>query len=164
MWPSSLCECILADAPSVGSRCTASPTFTTISHSLISCPEPVYRVAEKEWKDFVEAFTDAIIEVDPEVPPLPPKDVIHRIYRDVRSSWYFILSPVALNALQIRFSNDKTPYKQGFSASFSRSGRKGTFAGCTSLPPPLEGSATDRTIPSQITCKPCCCVPRYEFS
>ncbi|KAI5829362.1 hypothetical protein K523DRAFT_320647 [Schizophyllum commune Tattone D] len=68
-------------------------------------------VAEKEWKDFVEAFTDAIIEVDPEVPPLPPKDVIHRIYRD------------------IRFSNDKTPYKQGFSASFSRSGRKGTFAG-----------------------------------
>ncbi|KAL1757366.1 hypothetical protein FB107DRAFT_209391 [Schizophyllum commune] len=78
---------------------------------LISCPEPVYRVAEKEWKDFVEAFTDAIIEVDPEVPPLPPKDVIHRIYRD------------------IRFSNDKTPYKQGFSASFSRSGRKGTFAG-----------------------------------
>ncbi|TRM67102.1 hypothetical protein BD626DRAFT_484748 [Schizophyllum amplum] len=67
-------------------------------------------VAEKEWKDFVEAFTDVMIEVDPEVPPLPPKDVIHRIYRD------------------IRFSNDKTPYKTGFSASFSRSGRKGPFA------------------------------------
>jgi uncharacterized protein (DUF2461 family) len=32
--------------------------------------------------------------------------------------------------LQVRFSNDKTPYKQGFSASFSRSGRKGIFAHC----------------------------------
>ncbi|KAF5320425.1 hypothetical protein D9611_010814 [Ephemerocybe angulata] len=72
--------------------------------------EPVYRVAEQEWKDFVEALTDSLMEVDPEIPPLPPKDVIHRIYRD------------------IRFSNDKTPYKRGFSASFSRSGRKGIFA------------------------------------
>ncbi|KXN85780.1 hypothetical protein AN958_10845 [Leucoagaricus sp. SymC.cos] len=72
--------------------------------------EPVYRVAEKEWKDFIEAFTDVLIEVDPEIPPLPPKDVIHRIYRDMR------------------FSNDKTPYKKGLSASFSRSGRKGIFA------------------------------------
>ncbi|KAA1474586.1 hypothetical protein DENSPDRAFT_841191 [Dentipellis sp. KUC8613] len=72
--------------------------------------EPVYRLAEKEWKDFVDKFTDALTEVDPQIPPLPPKDVIHRIYRD------------------IRFSNDKTPYKTGFSASFSRSGRKGIFA------------------------------------
>ncbi|KAF5350647.1 hypothetical protein D9756_008489 [Leucocoprinus leucothites] len=73
--------------------------------------EPVYRVAEKEWKDFIDSFTDVLIQVDPEIPPLPPKDVIHRIYRD------------------IRFSNDKTPYKKGLSASFSRSGRKGIFAG-----------------------------------
>ena len=35
---------------------------------------------------------------------------------------------------QIRFSNDKTPYKTNFSASFSRSGRKGIFAGCESIP------------------------------
>ncbi|KAF5328446.1 hypothetical protein D9619_013233 [Psilocybe cf. subviscida] len=74
--------------------------------------EPVYRLAEKEWKDFVDAFTDVLVEVDAQVPHLPPKDVIHRIYRDVR------------------FSNDKTPYKKGLSASFSRSGRKGIFAGC----------------------------------
>jgi hypothetical protein len=40
-------------------------------------------VAEKEWKDFVEAFTDDLGEVDPQIPPLPTKDVIHRIYRDV---------------------------------------------------------------------------------
>ncbi|CAA7263399.1 unnamed protein product [Cyclocybe aegerita] len=75
--------------------------------------EPVYRQAEQEWKDFVEAFTDLLIEVDSQIPHLPPKDVIHRIYRDMR------------------FSNDKTPYKKAFSASFSRSGRKGIFAGCT---------------------------------
>ena len=46
--------------------------------------EPVYRQAEKEWKCFIEAFTDVLAEVDPQIPHLPPKDVIHRIYRDVR--------------------------------------------------------------------------------
>jgi hypothetical protein len=35
--------------------------------------EPVYRQAEKEWKDFIEAFTDLLVEVDDQVPPLPPK-------------------------------------------------------------------------------------------
>jgi len=70
----------------------------------------VFRQAEKEWKAFIEVFTDHIVEADPQIPHLPPKDVIHRIYRDVR------------------FSNDKTPYKTNFSASFSRSGRKGIFA------------------------------------
>ncbi|KAF5325250.1 hypothetical protein D9619_010124 [Psilocybe cf. subviscida] len=81
--------------------------------------EPVYRLAEKEWKDFVDAFTDVLVEVDAQVPHLPPKDVIHRIYRDVR------------------FSNDKTPYKKGLSASFSRSGRKG-YSLDTILSPLLE--------------------------
>ena len=47
--------------------------------------EPVYRVAEKEWKDFIDAFTDLLVEADPQIPHLPPKDVIHRIYRDVRT-------------------------------------------------------------------------------
>ncbi|KAF5333834.1 hypothetical protein D9758_017425 [Tetrapyrgos nigripes] len=72
--------------------------------------EPVYRLAEKEWKDFVDSFTEVLMEVDNHIPPLPAKDIVHRIYRD------------------IRFSNDKTPYKRSFSASFSRSGRKGIFA------------------------------------
>jgi hypothetical protein len=45
--------------------------------------EAVFRQAEKEWKAFVEAFTDHITEADPQIPHLPPKDVIHRIYRDV---------------------------------------------------------------------------------
>ncbi|KIO21870.1 hypothetical protein M407DRAFT_28581 [Tulasnella calospora MUT 4182] len=73
--------------------------------------EPVYRLAEKEWVDFVDKLVEKVsTDVDEEIPPLPAKDVIHRIYRD------------------IRFSNDKTPYKTNFSASFSRSGRKGIFA------------------------------------
>ncbi|KAI6040353.1 hypothetical protein EDC04DRAFT_2678669 [Pisolithus marmoratus] len=72
--------------------------------------EPVYRRCEKEFKEFIEAFSEMLVSVDPQIPPLPPKDVVHRIYRD------------------IRFSNDKTPYKTGLSASFSRSGRKGIFA------------------------------------
>ncbi|KAK2462552.1 hypothetical protein APHAL10511_005522 [Amanita phalloides] len=73
--------------------------------------EPVFRQAEKEWKDFIDQFTDILVEADPQIPHLPAKDVVHRIYRDVR------------------FGNDKTPYKGNFSASFSRSGRKGIFAG-----------------------------------
>ncbi|KAG2102552.1 uncharacterized protein F5147DRAFT_581041 [Suillus discolor] len=80
------------------------------SSELICQTEPVYRRVEKEFKAFIEAFTDMLTDVDSEIPPLPPKDVTHRIYRDVR------------------FSNDKTPYKKGLSASFSRSGRKGIFA------------------------------------
>ena len=46
-------------------------------------PEPVYRLAEKEFKDFIEDFTDILVESDPQIPHLPPKDVMHRIYRDV---------------------------------------------------------------------------------
>ncbi|KAF9241530.1 hypothetical protein BU15DRAFT_44680 [Melanogaster broomeanus] len=89
---------------------------SSLSWPLLTCnSEPVYRRSEKEFKDFVEAFTTMLTEVDPQIPPLPPKDVIHRIYRD------------------IRFSNDKTPYKTGLSASFSRSGRKGIFAFCVVL-------------------------------
>ncbi|KAG6372331.1 hypothetical protein JVT61DRAFT_7771 [Boletus reticuloceps] len=83
--------------------------IATVTHCAC-LPEPVYRRCEKEFKNFIEAFTTMLIEVDPQIPPLPPKDVIYRIYRD------------------IRFSNDKTPYKTGFSAGFSRSGRKGIFA------------------------------------
>ncbi|KAH7096921.1 hypothetical protein BKA62DRAFT_483760 [Auriculariales sp. MPI-PUGE-AT-0066] len=84
--------------------------------------EPVYRQAEQEWKDFIIAFSDKLSEIDSEIPPLPPKDVVHRIYRDVR------------------FSHDKTPYKTNFSASFSRTGRKGPFAHCTYLLRPGGGS------------------------
>jgi hypothetical protein len=48
--------------------------------------EPVYRLAEQEWKDFIDEFTASLTEVDPQIPPLPTRDVIHRIYRDVSQS------------------------------------------------------------------------------
>lgn len=50
-------------------------------------------------------------DVDETVPFLPVKDMVYRIHRDVR------------------FSNDKTPYKRTLMATFSRGGRKGPFAG-----------------------------------
>lgn len=51
-----------------------------------------------------------IITLDPTIPELPLKDVVFRIYRD------------------IRFSNDPTPYKPHYSVAFSRTGRKGPYA------------------------------------
>jgi len=49
-------------------------------------------------------------EVDPTIPLLPTKDIVFRIFRD------------------IRFSNDKTPFKPNFAAAWSRTGRKGPYA------------------------------------
>ncbi|KAG6899659.1 hypothetical protein C0993_008235 [Termitomyces sp. T159_Od127] len=100
---------VVVQAPKTGQGASFLLSVMIVSGSF-KLHEPVYRQAENEWKAFVEAMTDRITEADPQVPPLPPKDLIHRIYRDVR------------------FSNDKTPYKGHFSASFSRSGRKGIWA------------------------------------
>ena len=58
----------------------------------------------------MEALSTKLQEVDTTIPPLPLKDIIFRIYRDVR------------------FSNDKTLYKDHFSAAWSRTGRKGPYA------------------------------------
>jgi hypothetical protein len=57
--------------------------------------EPVYRLAEQEWKDFVEALTTIMVdEVDSQIPHLPPKDYILRIYRDVRLIFIVRVLPV----------------------------------------------------------------------
>lgn len=32
----------------------------------------------------MEKFVEVLVAADPQIPFLPPKDVIHRIYRDVR--------------------------------------------------------------------------------
>ncbi|KAH7312284.1 hypothetical protein B0I35DRAFT_436588 [Stachybotrys elegans] len=69
-----------------------------------------YRRALKDWLSFVEAATTSIIDVDETIPELPVKDVVFRIYRD------------------IRFSKEKLPYKPHFSAAWSRTGRKGPYA------------------------------------
>ncbi|KJK81900.1 hypothetical protein H634G_03163 [Metarhizium anisopliae BRIP 53293] len=61
--------------------------------SWLKSHDDEYRRALKDWQSFVEAATLTIIEVDETIPELPVKDVIFRIYRDVR------------------FSKVKTPYK-----------------------------------------------------
>ncbi|KAK4694716.1 hypothetical protein P7C71_g2911, partial [Lecanoromycetidae sp. Uapishka_2] len=70
-----------------------------------------YRKSKQDWDVFVESLTEKIIEKDETIPELPPKDLTFRIYRD------------------IRFSPDPTPYKTHFSAAWSRTGRKGPYAG-----------------------------------
>ena len=100
-----------------------------------------------EWKAFIEVLTDHMVEADPQIPQLPPRDVIHRVYRDV--SQLQRPDPALNLPTQVRFSNDKTPYKTNFSASFSRSGRKGIFAHCTSAFLCSTFTPTDRV---QITC------------
>ncbi|KAK7888113.1 hypothetical protein LTR67_008990 [Exophiala xenobiotica] len=55
--------------------------------------DPDYRESWKDWQSFVEALTEKISEIDETIPELPPKDLVFRIYRD------------------IRFSSDPTPYK-----------------------------------------------------
>jgi uncharacterized protein (TIGR02453 family) len=72
--------------------------------------DPDYRTSWKDWESFVETLSEKVAEVDETVPELPPKDLVFRIYRDVR------------------FSPDPTPYKAHFSCALSRTGRKGPFA------------------------------------
>ena len=70
-----------------------------------------YRASLRDWNSFVDALTPLIVEKDETIPELPNKDLTFRIYRD------------------IRFSPDPTPYKTHFSAAWSRTGRKGPYAG-----------------------------------
>ena len=70
-----------------------------------------YRASKSDWDAFVGSLTEKMIEKDDTIPELPPKDLTFRIYRD------------------IRFSPDPTPYKTHFSAAWSRTGRKGPYAG-----------------------------------
>ncbi|CAI9626763.1 unnamed protein product [Alternaria burnsii] len=72
--------------------------------------DPDFRVSFQDFTTFAEKVSDKIIEADETIPELPVKDVIYRIYRD------------------IRFSKDPTPYKTYFSAAWSRTGRKGPYA------------------------------------
>ncbi|KAG9199530.1 hypothetical protein G6514_008388 [Epicoccum nigrum] len=72
--------------------------------------DPDYRVAVQDFNDFIGKLSDRIIRIDETIPELPVKDIVYRIYRD------------------IRFSKDPTPYKTYFSAAWSRTGRKGPYA------------------------------------
>ncbi|KAI2772745.1 hypothetical protein F4815DRAFT_416326 [Daldinia loculata] len=78
--------------------------------SWLKSHDEEYRRSLKDWESFVETLSEKIIEADETIPWLPVKDVIFRIYRD------------------IRFSKDQTPYKPHYSAAWSRTGRKGPYA------------------------------------
>lgn len=58
-----------------------------------------------------EVFINEIRKFDPGIPQLNPKDCMFRIFRD------------------IRFSNDKRPYKTNFGSFISREGRKSEWPG-----------------------------------
>ncbi len=69
----------------------------------------------EESREKILFLTDVIInelrKFDPEIPALAPKDCVFRIFRDVR------------------FSNDKRPYKTNFGAFIAKGGRKSMYAG-----------------------------------
>lgn len=80
------------------------------TRSWLKMRDPEYRRSLKDWESFVETVTEKVIEADETIPELPLKDIIFRIYRD------------------IRFSKDPTPYKPHYSVAWSRTGRKGPYA------------------------------------
>lgn len=72
---------------------------------------PAYLNAKDDFEKLVKDVISEFGKVDPDIAPLEAKNCIYRQYRDVR------------------FSKDKTPYKQHMGASFDRDGRNSSFAG-----------------------------------
>ena len=70
-----------------------------------------YREAQNEFNQFVDLLIPEIRSFDPSIGSITAKDCVFRIYRDVR------------------FSNDKTPYKNHFGAYIAKDGRKSVMAG-----------------------------------
>ena len=64
-----------------------------------------YVTAKEEFEKFITELLPELIKFDSSLKGLEPKKLIFRIYRD------------------IRFSKDKTPYKNNFGASFSATGK-----------------------------------------
>ena len=70
-----------------------------------------YETAKGDFAKFVQEIIDKHGKKDPEIKHLLAKDCTFRINRD------------------IRFSKNKTPYKNNFGASFSKGGKKSKYAG-----------------------------------
>lgn len=70
-----------------------------------------YEAAKKDFEQFVTLLHAELSKTEPGMSEQKAKDAIFRIFRDVR------------------FSKDKTPYKDHFGAYFSRAGRKAPDAG-----------------------------------
>lgn len=70
-----------------------------------------YDKAKKDFEFFIELSIEQIKDIDPDISGLHAKDCIFRIFRDVR------------------FSEDKRPYKTHFGAFLAKSGRKSRYGG-----------------------------------
>jgi uncharacterized protein (TIGR02453 family) len=70
-----------------------------------------YQEAKTEFEGFIQLLIGEIHRFDPSIGDLAVKDCVYRIYRDVR------------------FSHDKTPYKNHFGAYIAQGGRKSTLCG-----------------------------------
>lgn len=71
----------------------------------------LYEAAKSDFEQFVSGMIEGISSFDPALSDLAPKQCIFRVNRD------------------IRFSENKAPYKSNFGAYFSRGGKKSPFAG-----------------------------------
>ncbi|KAI9891865.1 MAG: hypothetical protein M1814_002250 [Vezdaea aestivalis] len=89
-----------------------------------------YRTSQKDFDSFVSCLTHEVIKKDETIPELPVKDIIFRIYRDVRFSKektpYKVESSCQIIRLTLTAHTILQPY---FSVSYSRTGRKGPYAG-----------------------------------
>lgn len=70
-----------------------------------------YETAKEQMLFFTEIMIQEIHRFDPTIPMMSPKDCLFRIFRDVR------------------FSNDKSPYKTNMGSFIARGGRKSELAG-----------------------------------
>lgn len=70
-----------------------------------------YEAARIDFANFIQLVIDELQKSDATITGLTGKECLFRINRD------------------IRFSNDKTPYKTAFGASIKRGGKKSPFAG-----------------------------------
>ena len=72
--------------------------------------DPDFRQAQRDFASWVDNLSARLLEADDTLPELPSKDLIFRIYRDVR------------------FSSDPTPFNTKFRFATSRTGKRGPYA------------------------------------
>ncbi|KAH7398908.1 hypothetical protein DE146DRAFT_755898 [Phaeosphaeria sp. MPI-PUGE-AT-0046c] len=91
--------------------------------------DPDYRAAFQDFSTFTEEVSQKIVDADELIPELPVKDVIYRIYRDVRfSSDKYVKSNERKVATILGTHTDLVQLPPDFSAAWSRTGRKGPYA------------------------------------
>lgn len=73
--------------------------------------KPGYEAAKKEFEHFVNRLIQGITRFDKDIAMVNAKDSVFRIFRD------------------IRFSKDKSPYKENFGAYVVKGGRRSGYAG-----------------------------------